>query len=173
MNKFINNNTCNFNKMNKTQNKIVVNESINYFNRSCKHIVPYLNRLSNFIHKSADRWHLLGITEKLVLRGLTCMSTTTLAMWPMLAATTTITLTMVGLSTPTSTTTPTTTTTIMLGGSFPPKPILDNRSILSIDQVFSRVLSIADNSDSSNVISVNRNSFLTSSYRMNKKHCKT
>lgn len=154
------------------QNKIVVCKLTNYLNRSCKHIVSYLNRTSKFIHKSAGRWHLLGITEKLVLRGLTCMSTTILAMLPMLAATTTITLTMVGLSTPTSTTTPTT-TTIMLGGSFPPKPILDNRSILSIDQAFSRVFSIADDSDSSSVTSVYLNSFLTSNYRMTKKHCTT
>ena len=166
-------NTCNFNKMNKNdKNRIVVNNLMNYLNRSCKIVVRHLNRLSTFIHKSAERWHLLGITEKLVLRGLTCMSTTTLAMWPMLAATTTITLTMVGLSTPTSTTTPTTTTTIMWGGWFPPKPILDNRSIFTIiDQTFSRVFSIADDSDSSNNTSVNLCSFLTSNYRMNKKHC--
>lgn len=171
--KFINN-TCIFHKMNKCiQNKIVVCKLTNYLNRSCKHIVSYLNKTSKFIHKNAERWHLLGITEKLVLRGLTCMSTTILAMLPMLAATTTITLTMVGLSTPTSTTTPTTTTTIMLGGSFPPKPILDNRSILSIDQAFSRVFSIADDSDSSSVTSVYLNSFLTSNCRMTKKHCTT
>ena len=170
--KFINN-TCIFHKMNKCiQNKIVVCKLTNYLNRSCKHIVSYLNKTSKFIHKSAGRWHLLGITENLVLRGMACMSMTTLAMLHRLAATITITLTMVGLSTPTSTTTPTT-TTIMLGGSFPPKPILDNRSILSIDQAFSRVFSIADDSDSSSVTSVYLNSFLTSNYRMTKKHCTT
>ena len=171
--KFINN-TCIFHKMNKyAQNKIVVCKLTNYLNRSCKHIVLYLNRTSKFIHKSAGRWHLLGITENLVLRGMACMSMTTLAMLHRLAATTTMVLRMVAPSTSISTTTPTTTTTIMWGGSFPPKPILDNRSILSIDQAFSRVFSIADDSDSSSVTGVYLNSFLTSNYRMTKKHCTT